>query len=58
MPKRCTGFSLVPVAWTGCIWDGVGGWMSKQTHVHRIQGQRVYVDDGIEVPRKAAKSLE
>ena len=26
-----------------------GGWLSEQAHVHRIQGQRVYVGDGIKV---------
>jgi hypothetical protein len=32
-----------------------GGWLSEQAHVHRIQGQRVYVGDGIKVAKEGRK---
>jgi len=34
---------------------GWGHWLSEQPHVHRIQGQRVYVGDGIKVAKEGRK---
>ena len=32
-----------------------GRWLSEQAHVHRLQGQRVYVGDGIKVAKEGRK---
>lgn len=34
---------------------GWGRWLSEQTHVHRLKGQRVYVGDGIKVAKEGRK---
>lgn len=34
---------------------GWGGWLSEQAHVHRLNGQRVYVGDGIKVAKEGRK---
>ncbi|MBE9108891.1 transposase [Nodosilinea sp. LEGE 07298] len=34
---------------------GWGSWLNEQVHVHRIQGQRVYVGDGIKVAKEGRK---